>query len=40
MKKMEKRVSYVDLLVMLRAHKEPTFNGLVNHMLIFPRYLM
>ena len=25
------RVSYVDLLVLLRAHKEPTSNGLVNH---------
>ena len=28
---MKKRVSYIDLLVLLRAHKEPTSNGLVNH---------
>ena len=39
-KKMEKRVSYVDLLILLRAHKEPTYNGLVNHATLSYRYLM
>ena len=40
MKKMEKRVSYVDLLVLLRDHKEPTSNGLVNHATLSYRYLL